>query len=50
MLTMRRRPTQAGIGVLFAAATILMALPATADTPLGPLPNYRTAVADALAV
>ena len=48
MLTMRRRPAQAGIGALFAVATIFSAPLATADTPLGPLPSYRTAVADAL--
>ena len=48
MLILRRRPTQAGIGAIFAAAILSAALPSAADTPLGPLPSYRTAVADAL--
>ena len=48
MLTLRYRPSMAEIGALLAAALTFTGAPASADTPLGPLPSYRTAVADAL--
>ena len=42
------RLSPAGFGFFLASAMILAAPASHADTPLGPLPNYRTAVADAL--